>query len=523
MNHSQLGKFILEISKSKLGFPKLDDALSLFNQMVRMRPLPPVIRFNQLLRALFRMKEYSVSISLFKDMCFKGLPTDQYTMSTAMNCFCRLKQVNAGSTILGFLIKRRYIIDSTFFNILINGLILEGRTAEAIDLFKKLVIEEDVDSKTYNEITFGIAIKALCKSNNSKGAVELLNNMHNYGCKPNLVAYNTLIDSLCKDGFLDDAFILLSQMKSREEEEGIITPDVITYTCLISGLCNVGRWDDAKTTFLEMNNEGISPNDVTFSILVNALCKEGNMKAAQEIMMKCGHCRNVFTYTTLIDGYITQGEMGKALQLLTSMIKDGIEPNIVTYGTLIHGYTTVRLKLDKALHLFRQMSSKGLKPNIQIYNILIQGLFYSGNCFLARKLWKELHVSGLRPDICTYRVLLNGLCRNGFHTEALSFFLEMKTVETMSLDIQCHGIIVNMFCKEGRMVRGFLQHNEFGEVMRFLKEMFSKGFSLDVTTLQLFVNLLSADRIDDDYDNVVIQDLFKVLIDTDISEIWSCQ
>ncbi|KAF5962186.1 hypothetical protein HYC85_003395 [Camellia sinensis] len=76
---SQLRKLLSQ--KSKLGFDKLDDALSLFHRMVQMQPLPPVIHFNQLLSGIAKMKHYSSVISLFKEIRLLGITVDFYTVN----------------------------------------------------------------------------------------------------------------------------------------------------------------------------------------------------------------------------------------------------------------------------------------------------------------------------------------------------------------------------------------------------------------------------------------------------------
>ena len=70
-SHSRLQQLVYE--KSKVGFDKLDDALQVFDKMLLMKPLLPVINFAQLLAALVKMKEYSVAVSLFRKMRVESL------------------------------------------------------------------------------------------------------------------------------------------------------------------------------------------------------------------------------------------------------------------------------------------------------------------------------------------------------------------------------------------------------------------------------------------------------------------
>ena len=51
----------------------LEDALTLFNRMLRMRPLPSVVSFNQLLGKVAKMKHYSAVISSYSQISLVGI------------------------------------------------------------------------------------------------------------------------------------------------------------------------------------------------------------------------------------------------------------------------------------------------------------------------------------------------------------------------------------------------------------------------------------------------------------------
>ncbi|KAF3602265.1 hypothetical protein F2Q69_00037169 [Brassica cretica] len=74
------------------------------------------------------------------------------------------------------------------------------------------------------------------ETGNTALALNLFRKMEHRKVKPHVVTYNTIIDSLCKDGSLEDA---LTEMETKG-----IKADVFTYNSLIRGFCNAGRWDD---------------------------------------------------------------------------------------------------------------------------------------------------------------------------------------------------------------------------------------------------------------------------------------
>ncbi|KAJ9556749.1 hypothetical protein OSB04_011363 [Centaurea solstitialis] len=249
---------------------KLDDALQLFDQMTQTQPLlPSVVKFNQLLLTVVaKMKHYSCSIHLFKQMASIGAPIDVWTTNIVIKCCCQQCCTSEGFAIVACGFKRGVVPDVCTFNTLLNGFILEDRVHEAERLFKKLIKWKLCIP---NVVMYNTMIKGLCKLGINDTAIALLKLMNERGCKPDVMTYNTIIDSLCKDEMVHDALKLFNVMILHK---GIL-PDVVTYNSLIRGLCNSGRWDDASKMLREMEEEKISPNVITYNILVDALCKEG--------------------------------------------------------------------------------------------------------------------------------------------------------------------------------------------------------------------------------------------------------
>ncbi|KAM7528283.1 hypothetical protein LguiB_031693 [Lonicera macranthoides] len=134
-------------------------------------------------------------------------------------------------------------------------------------LLTKLVRERQIEPDV---VTYRTAINGLCKSGNTKAAIELLRSMGKHNFEADNHCYSMIIDSLCKDRMVSDAMSLFAEMT----EKGL-SPDVVTYSCLIWGLCNCRQWKEATTLLKEMMERDVFPNVYTCNILVNALCKEG--------------------------------------------------------------------------------------------------------------------------------------------------------------------------------------------------------------------------------------------------------
>ncbi|KAJ0716928.1 putative tetratricopeptide-like helical domain superfamily [Helianthus annuus] len=304
----------------------LDHAFNMFDEMILRKPLPSVIKFNQLLNSVAKMKHFSSCLHLFKQMCAVGVPVNEYSMSIAIKCCCQMSRTNDGFALLASCFRRAVVPNAFVFSTLLDGLVLEDRIIEAERLFKKLIKQKLCEPDV---VMYSTMIKGLCKFGNNDIAIGLLRLMDERGCKPNVVVYSTIIDSLCKDKLIEDASKLFNEMVFAKG----IQPDVITYNSLIHGLCNLCRWDEVSKLLKEMEDLRISPNFQTFSILVDAFCKDGRVDEAEaviDIMVERGEAPDIVTYSSLIDGYCLRGEMIKARMLFDSLTSKGLMCFLIT-------------------------------------------------------------------------------------------------------------------------------------------------------------------------------------------------
>ncbi|CAL5441920.1 unnamed protein product [Camellia sinensis] len=404
------------------GFANLDDdddgALTQFHHMLRMRPLPSIVQFNQLLTSIARTKRYSTVISLFRKMNLN-------------------------------LLKLGYEPDTTTFTTLIKGFCLNGNMASAVKFFDEIV----ENGFQPNFVTYGTIINGLCKIGNTSAAILLLRKMEEIGgFEPGLVEYSTVIDRLYKDKLVTEAFKLFSEMIGKG-----FSPNVVTYTSLIQSVCSLGEWKEAIRLLNEMVGKNIWPNVQTFTILVDALCKEGKAKEAQvvvQLIIQRGVVPDVVTYSAVMDGYCLCGQVDEARKMFDVMVSRGCAPNVFAYNILINGYCKIK-NIDEAMNLFKEMSRKGLLPDTITYTTLIGGLCQTRRPQDALLLLDEMQTYGQIPNLFTYSTLLDGLCNNQYLDEALALFEKIETA----------GLVPNIVCqledKMDRHLRRNTTHKHF--------------------------------------------------------------
>ncbi|KAK1386151.1 putative pentatricopeptide repeat-containing protein, mitochondrial [Heracleum sosnowskyi] len=472
-SHIKLRHLLLQ--KSKSGFEKLDDALVVFDKMLKMRPLPNVIDFAQLLTALVVMKQYPVAVSLFRDICTLRIPVSIITLSIVINCCCHSNRLDYAFSLFASIFKRGFVPNVVTYTTLIRGLLSQHKSAEARLLFTNLIKLKELQP---NVVTYSTMINGLCKTGHIDMALWLFRFMGKSDSPPNTVTYTAIIDSLCKRGLADDALNLHSEMM----EKGIL-PNVWTYSPIFQVLCNFNRWEEVSLLLKQMIEDmKISPNVYTFNILVDAYSKSGKLDDAKEIiemMNERGEYPNIVTYSTLMQAYCAEGQIDEALAVLDRIKIKEIRPDCCTYNILLDAYCR-RLQLDIAMDLYRNMVAEGLEPTVETHRVLLNGLCRLGKPMEALNFLYKIQDQGHMLDIVIYHTMLTGLCKNQYVHKALSLFHLMS----------CNGVIPDRDTYN-IIIRGCLRNKKFSEACKLVEKMVDCGFLADAATTFLLQQLLS--------------------------------
>uniref|UniRef100_A0A0D3DWN8 Pentatricopeptide repeat-containing protein n=1 Tax=Brassica oleracea var. oleracea TaxID=109376 RepID=A0A0D3DWN8_BRAOL len=107
---------------------KKEDAIDLFQTMLRSRPLPAVIDFNRVLLGLVAKSRHHFHVlGLCKRMELQGIAYDLDTLNIMINSLCRRRKISSAFAVFGKILKLGYKPDSETFNTLFSVLSLKGR------------------------------------------------------------------------------------------------------------------------------------------------------------------------------------------------------------------------------------------------------------------------------------------------------------------------------------------------------------------------------------------------------------
>ncbi|XP_031387194.1 pentatricopeptide repeat-containing protein At1g62720-like [Punica granatum] len=197
------------------GLRNLDQALSWFHGMIRLRPLPLAADFALLLGVIARPLWPSGLLEKWE-----GRSSSRVNVVT--------------------------------YNTVVMGLCKEGQLAEAFKLFKKMM-DKGVEPTV---VTYDTLIHAVCSAEHWEEdgmlseAESTFDAMIQRGIEPDVVTYNSLIagyclqnqmDGYCKGKAMDKAGIIYRDMFQKG-----LTPDHVTYNIIIGGFCQIGKMQAAE-------------------------------------------------------------------------------------------------------------------------------------------------------------------------------------------------------------------------------------------------------------------------------------
>ncbi|ERN20125.1 hypothetical protein AMTR_s00066p00064040 [Amborella trichopoda] len=288
-------------------FGKIDRALDVFNEMVKVGMTPTRSAINNLIGGLCdenserlrceklrindHRRPFSImvpniakrsyiepAIEVFKKVCELGLFPSAFVLNMLVFELCRVRELD-----------------------------------EALDIVR---IAETRD-KAHVLDMYTIVIRALCKVRRVDEARESFDRVILLGLQPKLALYSSLICALCKIGSLVEAERVFDAMRKNKCD-----PDSVTYTVMIHGYCRVEKWEAAYGLLLEMFGMGWSPHFHTYSWVDDIVRKNGRddlalkLERKLEIQVLQSHCK--------------AGRLEAAHKKLGSMIERGVYPPIYT-------------------------------------------------------------------------------------------------------------------------------------------------------------------------------------------------
>uniref|UniRef100_A0A2N9I9B6 Pentacotripeptide-repeat region of PRORP domain-containing protein n=1 Tax=Fagus sylvatica TaxID=28930 RepID=A0A2N9I9B6_FAGSY len=245
-----------------------------------------------------------------------------------------------------------------------------------------------------------------------------------------VVSWNTLINGYLRNGCAKEAMMVFSWMM----EEGM-EPDCATMVSVLPACGYLKDLVSGRRVHALVEDKGLGKKIVARNALVDMYAKCGSMDEARLVVDKMGE-RDVITWTTMINGYILNGDARSALALCQLMHFDGVKPNSVSiasllsacgslcsfeYGRCFHGWA-IRQKLEsdvmvetalidmyakcKKIYLSFRVFAKTTKKRTVPWNAILSGCIHNGLAREGIEFFKQMLMDTVQPNDATLNSLL---------------------------------------------------------------------------------------------------------------------
>ncbi|KAG4940473.1 hypothetical protein JHK87_044344 [Glycine soja] len=311
------------------------------------------------------------------------------------------------------------------------------------------LLEEMREGGLVNMNTVAKAMRRFVGAGQWVDAVRIFDDLQALGLEKNTESMNLLLDTLCKEKFVQQAREIFLELKQH------IAPNAHTFNIFIHGWCKICRVDEAHWTIQEMKGYGFHPCVISYSTIIQCYCQEGNFSRVYELldeMQAQGCSANVITYTSIMCALGKAKKFEEALKVPERMRSSGCRPDTLFFNSLIHTLGRAG-RLDDAADVFKvEMPKAGVSPNTSTYNSMISMFCYHAQEKRALEILKEMENSGgCKPDAQTYHPLIKSCFRSGKIDGVLSEILnDMINKQHLSLDLSTYTLLIHGLCREDR-------------------------------------------------------------------------
>ncbi|KAK7265113.1 hypothetical protein RJT34_32729 [Clitoria ternatea] len=424
---------------------------------------------------------------------------DVFVGSSLLNMYCKT----------GFVLEARKVFDgmpdrnTVSWATMISGYASIQLANEAFQLFELMRREGE---EGVNEFVLTSVLSALtCLE-----FVDTGRQVHSLAVKDGLLCIvsvgNALVTMYGKCGSLEDALKTFELSGNKNS---------ITWSAMVTGFAQSGDADEALKLFYDMHHSGVLPTEFTLVGVINAcsdLCDIAagkqmhgySLKLGFELQLyvlsalvdmyaKCGciaDARKGFEYvqqpdvvlwTSIITGYVQNGDFEGGLNLYGKMQMGGVVPNDLTMASVLKACSSLAA-LDQGKQMHARIIKYGFSMEVPIgsalsamyakcgslddgyrifwrmpardvisWNAMISGLSQNGRGSEALELFEKMCLEGTKPDNVTFVNLLSACSHMGLVDKGWVYFKMMSDKLNIAPTVEHHACMVDILSRAGKL------------------------------------------------------------------------
>ncbi|KAL6535949.1 hypothetical protein OROHE_012793 [Orobanche hederae] len=384
----------------------IDSAIFAFDQMDD----PNVFAYNAIIGALLNCFRPLEGLWHYKAMLRNGIRPSSYTFPAIVKSCRILSLTEFGECVHGQVLK--------------NGLGLQVHVQTAyVDFYSSLgrVVES---RKVFDEMfeRDGFAWSAMISAHVRAGDLVSARRMFDETPRCNTTTWNIILHGYVAAGDVVSAEEMFDKM---------IAKDVISWTTMINCYCKHKLYREALRLFDEMKSTGIRPDDLTMATVISACAHLGALDRGKEMHLFVAETRfsiDVYIGSALVDMYSKCGMLERGLVVFFKLP----EKNIFCWSSVIDGLASHGFA-QEALAMFNKMEKEKIEPNSVIFVSVLAACTHAGLVEEGKRIFHGMHSKySVLPGIEHYGCMVDLLCRVGLLEEALVLIRSM-TMEPNSV------------------------------------------------------------------------------------------
>ncbi|KAJ0099009.1 hypothetical protein Patl1_21080 [Pistacia atlantica] len=297
-------------------------------------------------------------------------------------------------------------------------------------------------------VFYNAMITAYSHNNDGLAAIELFRDMMRDDFRPDNFTFTSVLSAL---GLIADEEYGCMQMHSAVVKSGaglftsVLNALVSVYVKCASSpfVSSVSLMSMARKVYDEMPER----DELSWTTMITGYVKNGDLDAAREFLDRMSKKVGV-AWNAMMSGYVHQEYYKEALEIFRKMLSLGIQLDEFTYTSVISACSNAGLlRFGKEVHAyFLKMEAKPTQEfSLPVNNALVTLYWKCGKVDKARDIFNQMPVK----DLVSWNGILSAYVSVGRIDEAKSFFGEMKEKNILTWTVMISGLAQNGLGEDG--------------------------------------------------------------------------
>ncbi|KAL1806289.1 hypothetical protein ACET3Z_029357 [Daucus carota] len=365
---------------------------------------------------------YREVIDIFSKMLLSNGEPNAVTMMGVLRSCVRLGWLKEGRSVHGFVIRK--ILDPEYNSLVPSLVDLYATSGDTRCAHKILFVSRETHIVSWNLLI------SRCIEEGSKEALTLFRKMQSYNIYPDSFTLATMLSA-------SKAISLFDQMYSK-----CLEMDAVTFLSVIQACSNLGYLEKGKWIHHKLITTCLQDDTYINTALLDMYAKCGDLYMARSIFDTMSE-RTVVSWSAMIGGYGTHGQIDLAISLFNRMVESEVKPNEVTFMNILSACSHAGY-VEVGKSYFNLMKDFGAEPQLEHYACLIDLLSRGGNLDEA---YMIIDTMPFQADASNWGALLNG-CRIHRRVDMIQKIQE----KLLGLDMDDPGyytLLSNVFAEGG--------------------------------------------------------------------------